>query len=489
MGRNKNAKERNKNLLSLRPISVLRISMQLSKIKENLRLSLLFSRLKEEDLELVAQRAKFRQFFAGDVIVWQGQPSTSLFIVVNGIVAVKQVTAERERLLAYLMPGHTFGEVGILENAPRSATVAALSEVDVVVIQRKDFLEIMNSHPSVAIELARILGSYLVESNRRHSKAFKESKLILVFHPEEKSNGSTTFSALLAEKLAQTLHTPTALFEYPNPWRILRGYELSKGATLYHHAEGYDILLPQGESYLPNSTRVTLMLDNIRSNYDNIVVHIRNHVDEGIEMMLKQADQIIIMVSPTSKGVSEGKRIQKQLKGKIKPTETSVITISNHGRPEYKKLETTNWADYTLEHQENFPSFKLPTRDIHEVPEAFDTLLTSCVERLERTNSIGIFIPTTLDADQEADTSKYMDEAMNFMAERFGGATCKTANGVWHSEKLGLIGEVVYIVHSYITQADMNSHLDEVVDYIKEMKKELRQEAMALEVNQKLTLI
>ena len=205
--------------------------------------------------------------------------------------------------------------------------------------------------------------------------------------------------------------------------------------------------------------------------------------------MVEQADQIVVMVSPTAKGVKNGERIMKQLKGKIKPNETSVITISNHGRPEYKDLEPIAWADYTLPYEEEFPSFQLPRREVEEVPEPFSNLLTNCIERLERTNSIGIFIPTTLDADQEADTSQYMDQAMNFMAERFGGATCKTANGVWHSEKLGLIGEVVYIVHSYITQADMNSHLDEVVDYIKTLKKELRQEAMALEVNQKLTLI
>ncbi|MEM6803376.1 MAG: cyclic nucleotide-binding domain-containing protein [Bacteroidota bacterium] len=463
--------------------------MELSKITKNLKLSSLFSKLTDEELEHVAQRAKFRQYFAGDVIVWQGQPSTTLFIVVNGIVAVKQVSADRDRLLAYLMPGTTFGEVGILENAPRSATVDALSEVDVLVIQRKDFLDIMHTHPSVAIELARILGKYLVDSNRRHSKAFTESKLILVLHPEEKSNGSTSFSALLAEKMAQSLHSPTALFEYPNPWRILRGYELAKGKNVYHHHEGYDILFPQGERYLPTNTRVTLMLDNIRNNYDNIVIHVRNHVDEGVSMMVEEADQIIVMVSPTEKGVKAGEKVLKQLKGKIKPNETSVITLSNHGRIEYKELESLGWADYDLPYQEAFPRFQLPRREVEEVPEEFSNLLDNCIERLERTNSLGIFIPTTTDANQKSDTSIYMDQAMNFMAERFGGATCKVANGVWHSEKLGLIGEVVYIVHSYITQADMNSHLDEVVDYIKSLKRELKQEAMALEVNQKLTLI
>ncbi|MEL6628721.1 MAG: hypothetical protein AAFQ92_24585, partial [Bacteroidota bacterium] len=86
-------------------------------------------------------------------------------------------------------------------------------------------------------------------------------------------------------------------------------------------------------------------------------------------------------------------------------------------------------------------------------------------------------------------TENYMEEALNFMAELFGGATCKVGNGVWNSESLGLIGEMVYIIHSYITQNDLDRHLDEVLDYLRRIKYELKQEAMALEINNKLTLI
>lgn len=147
-------------------------------------------------------------------------------------------------------------------------------------------------------------------------------------------------------------------------------------------------------------------------------------------------------------------------------------------------------ADFDIPYfPDGFPAFSLKARDTRDLPNELEEILRTCIERLDRTNSIGIFIPTTTDVDQSSDTTAYMDQTMSFMAERFGGATCKIANGVWHSEKLGLVGEVVYIVHSYITQSDMNLYLDEVVDYIKGLKRELKQEAMALEVNHKLTLI
>ncbi|MCS6832401.1 MAG: cyclic nucleotide-binding domain-containing protein, partial [Flammeovirgaceae bacterium] len=130
--------------------------------------STLFQGLSSEALEEIAQCAKFRQYFPGDVIVWQGKPSDALFLIVNGIVAVKRILGgDKEALLAYLMPGSTFGEVGILENQPRSATVSALSDVDVLVIRREDFMKILLKYPSVSIELAKMLGRYLLESNKR----------------------------------------------------------------------------------------------------------------------------------------------------------------------------------------------------------------------------------------------------------------------------------------------------------------------------------
>ena len=84
---------------------------------------------------------------------------------------------------------------------------------------------------------------------------------------------------------------------------------------------------------------------------------------------------------------------------------------------------------------------------------------------------------------------QHVGQTLNFLAERFGGATSREANGVWLSEAAGLVGEQVHIVESYMSQTDLNRHLDEVVAYVKHLKHTLRQEAMALEVDRKLTLI
>lgn len=448
----------------------------------------LFSGLEDIALTDVATKAKVRQFFPQDVIVWQGQPSTTLFLILNGIVAVKSMMGQKEHLLAYLMPGNSFGEMGILENQARSATVSALSEVDVLAIQRDDFLEMLHTYPVVAIELAKTLGRYLVQSNRRLSSEKKDMKLIIIMQPEER-NGATSLSALLAQRLAKDTRQATALMEYPNSWRILDGKPLDQNTQVFHHRDGFDILFPQMEQYLPATTRTELLLDRARNQYGNIVIQVNDFVDDSVRLILEHADQVVLLVPPGPQGKRQEETLKKQLKGKIQPDETSVVTIVNRGRKKYADMPEVDWADIELPFLPNFPRVQLPDLLPEDVPEEIQEVMIHLVERLERNNSIGIFIPTTVDVDQQIDTTVHMDQTMSFMAERFGGATCKVANGVWHSEQLGLVGEVVYIIHSYITRADMNRYLDEVVDYIKMMKRELKQEAMALEVNHKLTLI
>ena len=302
--------------------------MEHEQIIEALKQSKLFSKLAEEDLLKIAGRAKIRQFFANDTIVWQGQPSASLFLIINGIVAVKHIVGKQENLLAYLMPGNSFGEVGILENQPRSATVSALSEVDALVIQREDFLSILKQHSIVAIELARILGEYLLQSNRRMNSEKKETKFILIFNTESEV-GSTGLGTLLAEKLLEAMKKPTAYMEYPSPWRALKGHQLNQGTSVYHHAAGYDILLPKSESYLPISTQVTLMLDQIMTNYDNVVIQVQDHFDEGIGGMLKHASQVIILAPPTAEGQREISAIEKSIKNRVRTEDTAIIKVIN----------------------------------------------------------------------------------------------------------------------------------------------------------------
>jgi CRP-like cAMP-binding protein len=343
--------------------------MKKHQIIDALKQSKLFAQLAENDLEEISKKAKIRQFFANDTIVWQGQPSASLFLILNGIVAVKNIVGKQEHLLAYLMRGNSFGEVGILENRPRSATVSALSEVDVLVIRRDDFLSILHQHSIVAIELARILGEYLIQSNRRVNSGKRETKFILILNTEIEV-GSTGLGTLLAQKLLESREKPTAYMEYPNPMRALRGHQLGPGTTVYHHKGGYDILLPQEENYLPVSTRVTLLLDQIMTSYNNMVIQVQDYFDDGMEGMLKHASQVIILAPPTSDGHRKTRAIRKQVKSRVSSEETAIITVVNRSKAKYKDLPLKETPDFEIPYIPEFPEFQLTNHEDHAIPEA-----------------------------------------------------------------------------------------------------------------------
>ncbi len=463
--------------------------MERKKIIEFLAKSPLFQSLSHKQLERISQKVKVRQFFPDDIIVWQGQPSNSLFVISNGIVAVKSITNETENLLAYLMPGNTFGEVGILENQPRSATVVALSDVDVLVIQRDDFLYILNRYAPVAIELARILGRYLVDSNKRLSQDEKTIQIILLFNLHE-DTGGTGIASLISAELCGKNDRPTVYVEYRNSKEVVKSLKTTPGSGTYHHPSGFDILIPQEDTYLPSTTRTTLVLDKLKNKYENIVFSLPGQLDASTSMLLEQADQILLLASPLEDAHHLVDELHSEIRKRTRPGETSIFTLLNRAKPEYKDVEfTPPPMDFEIPYLEEFPSFSLPKRKKLDLPDAIADVIGTCIDRLERTHNIAVFIPTTMDVDKPINTDVYVKDVLNFMAERFGGATCREASGVWNSGEVGLVGETVNIVESYMNREDMNTYLDEVVALVKKLKLELGQEAMALEVDRKLTLI
>jgi CRP-like cAMP-binding protein len=465
-------------------------------IINSLQQSVLFNSLPLEALQKIAKKAKTRQYFPSDTIVWQGKPSDSLYLITNGIVVVKKVlSAEKEHIFAYLMAGNTFGEVGILENQARSATVAALSDVDVVVLQRSDFLDILHEHPQVAVELAKMLGRYLVESNRRNSRRNKNAKLILLFDTFDGA-GASSIGFILTRMLRDKTGKPTVYTEYPTSQQIISDLKIDRRDKTYKHPAGYDIAISQesnDETFLPIAARTTLMIDNLMGDYDNIVITLNGSLtgglDENIIMMLDYANQIIILMPPNDDVWNKVEDTLQRIRKHTKSNDTTIFTIVNRSEISEQHTKISMPHDFELPFLADFPPLELLEETKLPLPRKLSDLVSVFIDRLERTHQVAMFIPTTLDVDIQIDTGVYVKKALNFLAKCFGGATSKEAEGVWNSKDVGLVGEKVFIVHTYVTHADLNQYLDEVIEFVKSLKTELKQEAMALEVNGKLTLI
>jgi hypothetical protein len=109
--------------------------------------------------------------------------------------------------------------------------------------------------------------------------------------------------------------------------------------------------------------------------------------------------------------------------------------------------------------------------------------------RLSLTHSLGIFIPSTLDVDQAVDNTEQVQSTLSFLGSLFGGATSSEAEGVWRSQDSGLVTEQVTIVRTFLSQRLLERHLDDVISFATQLKQDMRQEAVAVDVDNQLILV
>ena len=109
-------------------------------------------------------------FEPGEIVIKEGTRGTSAFIVISGAVEVLKRSGDRDIPVATLGEGQVFGEMGLIEDHPRSATVKAMTELKLRVISREAFNELLQKKPSVLIPIIKSL----FERLRQASEMFAE---------------------------------------------------------------------------------------------------------------------------------------------------------------------------------------------------------------------------------------------------------------------------------------------------------------------------
>jgi CRP-like cAMP-binding protein len=122
---------------------------------ETLRKVPILSALKMEHLDMLAKLATTRLFKKGEIIIKQGDPGTGLFVMISGTVSVtaKNRPGLPDTVLSNLGKGEFFGEMSLIDGYPRSATVTATSETQVVELNRWVFLDVLRREPSIAVAM------------------------------------------------------------------------------------------------------------------------------------------------------------------------------------------------------------------------------------------------------------------------------------------------------------------------------------------------
>ena len=128
----------------------------------------LFAGFLDEQLRLLATAVTRRNVPRGAIVIVEGDPTDSLYIVISGRLKVMMSDAEgKEVILAMLGPGEYFGEMGLIDDSPRSATVMAVEPCELIALAKRDFKRCLVEHFDMATTVMLGLVRRLREADRK----------------------------------------------------------------------------------------------------------------------------------------------------------------------------------------------------------------------------------------------------------------------------------------------------------------------------------
>lgn len=118
----------------------------------------IFSKFSEEDIEALITIVKRRSYPKSHVLFQQGDPGEEFLVLTEGSVKVELMNQDgKELTLAILKPFQFLGELALLDDVPRSATVVTMENTDFLVINKRDFARMLDTYPRMCFPILQQL--------------------------------------------------------------------------------------------------------------------------------------------------------------------------------------------------------------------------------------------------------------------------------------------------------------------------------------------
>jgi len=270
-----------------------------------------FQLLDDEERNILASQLDVVRFKAGELVFTYGDPGDSLYVIRSGEVEVffKDDTGGRI-VLETASEGHFFGELSLLDNGPRSASVVALRDTETLRVDRGDLDHLLRLHPEAALELLTAMGRRMrvtaellrhtasrnvnVEAEDQRTKIQKAADWIAEF------SGSITFLAihvvLFAAWIAMNVGSgvPGVPMFDPFPFGLL-----TMAVSLEAIILSVFVLLSQNRQVAKERVRGDIEYDvNLKSELE--IAHLHEKVDRLTAEVLGRLDRLASAASPTA---------------------------------------------------------------------------------------------------------------------------------------------------------------------------------------------
>jgi len=122
-----------------------------------------FAQCTADEIHAIAAVAQESFFQPGQIIVTQGTPGQAFYLILTGRVEILRDGVS----LGAFSAGDFFGEMSLLDSAPRSATIRAVDQTSCLMLSSWDFKALLEQHPSIAIKLLEVLSRRLRVADER----------------------------------------------------------------------------------------------------------------------------------------------------------------------------------------------------------------------------------------------------------------------------------------------------------------------------------
>lgn len=129
----------------------------------------LFSGLDKKELHTLAESCQERKYSAGTRIMSQGDTGVGLYIITSGKVRITHSSGpdQPEEDLGTAGAGDVLGEMALLDDLPRSASITAVEDVTALLLPVWEFRTVLRNHPEIALKLLAVLSRRLRKAEQR----------------------------------------------------------------------------------------------------------------------------------------------------------------------------------------------------------------------------------------------------------------------------------------------------------------------------------
>ncbi len=246
---------------------------QLAKI-----LTELFGPIETQVMRFIESKVAWRHLGSGQVLIRKGDPGDAMFIVVNGrLRIVNDLNPGSDRILGDVLRGETVGEFALLTGAPRSATVFAVRDSDLVSITQQNLDELIDVYPKLVLQITRSI-IRRSQAQLAHRPGVSDPTIVLALIPGSPGLPSTEFM--------ENLVTQLSMF----------------GKTTYLDSQRFDEQFGRaGAAQLPDdhptSSVVNNWLTDVERSNSFLLLSADRTMSEWTRRCLRMADRVIIVTA------------------------------------------------------------------------------------------------------------------------------------------------------------------------------------------------